>query len=484
MANIMRLGGGAAGGKPKKLLSSLTEGSLVSVLEDGKLTPFYVAKHNYEADLNGEGRTLLVRQYCHSNRAWGGGTNTYPTSDIDAWLNGTYRDMLSATVQIYSGSTMFKYTVGNKNSTVSNLSRSVFLLSATEFGVSVAAANVEGSALPIASAIIDTDAGVSSIQWTRSPSKGASTGAIYVSSGDSNVGGQTTALAIRPAFTLPATMELYEEPAPNGTFVFKDELMLDTKTATTTAKAGVNYTNGIADLDAATLHEIAMAISANPNIDKYMGTIYYDKGDVHRKISTGDTQNIDINGTSYAVNIVGFNHDNLSIGNVYGSPTATGKAGITFQLKDCYATGYKMEATNTNANGWNGCYARNTLMQQLFGWLSSELKDIIKKVDKLTSTGNKGTTIATTKDDLFLLSEVEIYGKAQYSAAGEGEQYAYYKAGNSPVKKKSGAAAWWWERSPYISSATTFCEVQDRGQNGWGGGGASTINGIAFAYCI
>ena len=36
IGNPITLGGG---GKPKKLLSSLTEGSLISVLEDGKLTP-------------------------------------------------------------------------------------------------------------------------------------------------------------------------------------------------------------------------------------------------------------------------------------------------------------------------------------------------------------------------------------------------------------------------------------------------------------
>ena len=70
MANIMRVGGGGGSAKEKKLLSSVSEGGLVSILEDGILIPFYVAKHNYEADLNGEGRTLLVRKNLHSWETW------------------------------------------------------------------------------------------------------------------------------------------------------------------------------------------------------------------------------------------------------------------------------------------------------------------------------------------------------------------------------------------------------------------------------
>jgi hypothetical protein len=121
-------------------------------------------------------------------------------------------------------------------------------------------------------------------------------------------------------------------------------------------------------------------------------------------------------------------------------------------------------------------------MQQFFGWLSSELKDIIKKVDKLTSTGNKRTTIATTKDDLFLLSEVEVNGANTFSYAGEGSQYAYYKAGNSKVKKLSGSVSRWWLRSPRSGSSSDFCVVDYDGSVGYLG--ANGIYGVAFAYCI
>ena len=349
--NPITLGGG---GKPKKLLSSLTEGSLVSVLEDGKLTPFYVAKHNYEADLNGEGRTLLVRKDIHSNRQWDAdGGKDYGTSDISAWLNADYKNSLSATVKSQIGFTEFRCAVGNGSTALTAFSRSVFLLSFAELNFTNSGGATEGTPLTIANALkVSYLNGVASTYWLRSPH--VNIGAFYISAGGGLDAGATTAShGVRPCFTLPDTMALNTEPYADGSWGLADEdVLIDTETASTTAKAGVNYTNGIADLDATTLHEIAAAISANPNINKDTSVVYYDKGDVHRKISTGDTQNITINGTARAVNIVGFNHDDLVLGTVYENPTATGKAGMTFQLVDCLES-TSFNGTATNAGGWS-----------------------------------------------------------------------------------------------------------------------------------
>ena len=38
--------------------------------------------------------------------------------------------------------------------------------------------------------------------------------------------------------------------------------------------------------------------------------------------------------------------------------------------------------------------------------------------------------------------------------SGEETQYAYYKAGNSKVKKKGSRNASWWERSPRSGNST------------------------------
>ena len=68
--------------------------------------------------------------------------------------------------------------------------------------------------------------------------------------------------------------------------------------------------------------------------------------------------------------------------------------------------------------------------------MPSEVQNGIKQVKKLTSAGNKSSTINSTDDKLFLLSEIEIFGTTSNSFAGEGKQYDYYKAGNSKIHYK------------------------------------------------
>ena len=110
------------------------------------------------------------------------------------------------------------------------------------------------------------------------------------------------------------------------------------------------------------------------------------------------------------------------------------------------------------------------------------MKSVIKTVNKLASAGNQSATIQTAQDTLFLLSEVEIFGKVTYSKAGEGTQYAYYAAGNSTIKKLNGSADAWWERSPYGSHAANFCFVTSNGNANYLS--ANTTIGVAFGFCV
>lgn len=197
-------------------------------------------------------------------------------------------------------------------------------------------------------------------------------------------------------------------------------------------------------------------------------------GLAQKYFAVGDTKSIKVNGVSYQVRIIGFNHDNLTSG---------GKAGITFQMVDCLNTTYQMESSNINTNGWINCAMRKThLRSTIWGQLESSLKSVIKTVNKLASAGNQSATIQTAQDTLFLLSEVEIFGKVTYSKAGEGSQYAYYAAGNSTIKKVNGSAGYWWERSPNGSSATHFCYVYYNGTADRYD--ASLSLGVAFGFCV
>jgi hypothetical protein len=253
-------------------------------------------------------------------------------------------------------------------------------------------------------------------------------------------------------------------------------------TASTNAKSGVNYTTGISSLTAEKMSLYAEAISRNSAITNTTSTVYIDDGASHYKISVGDSINIAINGTSYAFKVMGFNHDTLTSSTAYGSATATGKAGMTLQMADCLAATAKMNSSNTNSGGWESCAMRTSNMATYLSQLTSAWQSVVKQVNKLSSAGSQSTTIKTTADKLFLLSEVEIFGSATYSVSGEGSQYAYYKAGNSKVKNVNGSAHYWWERSPYASDTTNFCIVNSYGNANYSS--ASNSYGVAFGFCV
>ena len=185
-------------------------------------------------------------------------------------------------------------------------------------------------------------------------------------------------------------------------------------------------------------------------------------------------KDMDIGGTSYRIDIIGKNHDDLADG--------SGKAPLTFQMHDCYTTTYPMNATDTNSGGWKNSAMRTTHLPAILNMMPAEVKAAIRDVQKKTSAGNKSSSIQTTNDKLFLLSEIEIFGSTNYSFSGEGKQYDYYKAGNSKVKNLFGSANIWWERSPISSNTTSFCFVRSSGNaNAYI---ASASRGVAFAFCF
>lgn len=190
-------------------LGSVAVGTLVKLNEDGSPVEFYVAKHDYESGLNGTGRTLVVRKDVYEQLWWNNSSvNAYASSQVDNRLNSTYKSVLDEEIQELIGTTKIQYTPGNGNWAVGTLERAVFLLSLTELGKSRTTANVEGSALPIASTLIRVSFGGGPFtQWTRTPntSSGTSVWMLQVT-GDEGTFGTVNTAGVRPAFTLPGTL--------------------------------------------------------------------------------------------------------------------------------------------------------------------------------------------------------------------------------------------------------------------------------------
>ena len=125
---------------------------------------------------------------------------------------------------------------------------------------------------------------------------------------------------------------------------------------------------------------------------------------------------------------------------------------------------------------------RTQTMPALNTMLPAEVQAGIRAVNKLTSAGNQNPSIVTTSDELFLLSEIEIFGSTTYSFAGEGLQYDYYKAGNSKVKNRAGSADFWLERSSFSQNTSDFCDVHRTGSAFWHG--AYNRLCVAFSFCL
>ncbi len=197
-------------------LNTITPGAILYLNESGRPVPFYIAKHDYEPELNGAGRTLIVRKDCYDTRAFSSNNNAFSGSSMDTWLNNTWLKLLDADIQAAIGKTKFYYTPGNGNNTVTTLQRAVFPLSVTELGKSTSTVNTEGTAL--SSAVCSQLAiayrnGSAVEQWTRTPNTSDANYVYFLrTNGNLAYYGFARSLGSRPAFTLPATFRVIQNP--------------------------------------------------------------------------------------------------------------------------------------------------------------------------------------------------------------------------------------------------------------------------------
>lgn len=186
--------------------------------------------------------------------------------------------------------------------------------------------------------------------------------------------------------------------------------------------------------------------------------------------NVGDRCNMTINNSTYAIDIIGKNHDDYADG--------SGKAPLTFQMHTCYATEYKMNNSGSNTGGWADCLLRTTGGFKIIkSKMPAEVVTAMKAVTKKTTAGGASSAIDTTEDTLFLLSEIEVQGTRTHSYPGEGTQYAYYQTAANREKNRA-----WYLRSPRISSTTCFCRTGWSGEADWSV--ASEVDGIAAAWCF
>ena len=191
----------------------------------------------------------------------------------------------------------------------------------------------------------------------------------------------------------------------------------------------------------------------------------------------GDEKDEVINGETLTFVIVGKDHDDLADG--------SGKAPLTFGMKNLMAETRQMNSTNTNTGSFAGSAMYSWLSGTIYPNLPTELKDAIKAVNKKTSSGSSSPSIRTDAMYLWLFAEIEVFGSTTYSFAGEGTQYPYFATKAERIKRLSngsGAASYWWERSPaYTPPGVYFCLVSVDGDMAYT---AVSPQGVCFGFCI
>ena len=199
--------------------------------------------------------------------------------------------------------------------------------------------------------------------------------------------------------------------------------------------------------------------------------------------SIGDEIDVEIAGVTYTFQIYGFNIDDKADG--------SGKAGITFGMKNLLATTSRMNSSNTNSGSWANTEMRNKTLSNYYNNMQSDVKSVIKTVNKITGTYNGSSTGGsniTTQDNLFLFSGKEVGLGRNYSTTTEYnacQTYPIFTDNNSRIKKLSngsGSANWWWGRSPFCNGSDACCRVYFDGSADYGL--ASNSGGVAFGFCI
>ena len=182
------------------------------------------------------------------------------------------------------------------------------------------------------------------------------------------------------------------------------------------------------------------------------------------------------NGKTLEYRIIGINHDDLADG--------SGKAGLTFEAINNAMGQQRMNATDTNAGGWEKSELRGRLNSgDLWALLPSELQSKAKAVTKMTDNkadGNYGTPSATT-DTVFLLSMAEVYRDIPCG----GDQYEFYKSKGVTSSNGSGASSDFGHRTRSVgeSDSTSFRSIASNGYFGVYSV-ASGVNYVFPAWCF
>lgn len=482
-------------------LGSKAVGSIVKLKVNGTAKEFIVVHQGkpssiYDDSCNG---TWLLMKDIYENRQWhSSDVNKLESSTIHSYLNSTFLNLFDSNIRDVIKQVKIPYrknggSDGTTQQGANGLPCKVFLLSAPE--VHYEHRNVdsgEGAALSYFASCTTNAADSKRVAvmnnyttswWTRSPRTNYTSYAWGITSNSNLFDGQASdSYGIRPCIILPSDALVDD----SGNVTIPDLTAHKTLVGGTayTVKSGKCMVGGTVydikkgrTLIGGTGYDITFAPAYDPVFANNTWAQIIEachNNEVPDTWKVADQKPMTIDGSDYLIDIIGKNHDDYSDG--------SGKAPLTFQLHDCYKIAKAMHSTASNANGWTNCSMRVEHLPIILKQMPADVQSGIREVNKISASSGRSHVLVTTKDSLFLLSEVEVFGSASNSNSGEGTQYNYYGAGHGTVKNFNGSAYDWWERSPSAGSTRYYCTVKSTGSAiNWS---ANTIHGVAFAFCF
>jgi len=184
----------------------------------------------------------------------------------------------------------------------------------------------------------------------------------------------------------------------------------------------------------------------------------------------GDEIDITLNGTyneTITLQIWDFNH--------FDKSDNTGKAGICFGMKHLMKKiDLMFEIDDTGGKiyaDWNNTYMRNTVMNNIYNSMPSDLRSVIKTSKVYSAEYDTPISIGDlTLDRVFLPGCTEVmgssYSSTQYNAESNQVQFPIFTDNNSRIKKLSNgskAANAWWTRSPDRTAQNYFVVIKSTG---------------------
>lgn len=190
--------------------------------------------------------------------------------------------------------------------------------------------------------------------------------------------------------------------------------------------------------------------------------------------AVGDSKEMTINTKAYQIDIIGKNHDDYADG--------SGKAPLTFQIHACYS---KAKMLNSNVTyTWQKSTMRTSTLPAILKKMPAEVQAAIREVTKLSGESAYGSSLESTADKLFILSDDEV-GKGYNSVVGEGTKYEYYTSTDRCKKTYNNAASYWWLRSICTDNnnkGSVKCINSDGSLYQFVG--SATTYGVSFGFCF